>query len=48
MDTNRFGVAESIEKICGGEMIKCEGKKKSRHNDILKKTRQEVGLWHMR
>jgi len=27
MDTKRFGVAESIEKICGGEMIKCEGKK---------------------
>jgi len=43
MDTKRFGVAESIEKICGGEMIKCEGKKKkSRHNDILKKTK---GKW---
>lgn len=40
MDTKRFGVAESIEKICGGEMIKCEGKKKeSRHADILKKTK---------
>lgn len=33
------GLVWRSQKICGGEMIKCEGKKESRHADILKKTK---------